>query len=439
MRPSPRRRLVAEALADAFLAGSIDKEALVDRGRECLGRKARWLSSLAGRIFQRFGTGLAGGDREKLIDYIATDPSYDSAWSASRPPSVRKYFLDPPRMAPRTGGLAAANLPALATPGDLAAWLEITPAELDWFADRRRLNHATGPLAHYTYRWIAKRHGARLVEVPKHRLREIQRKILSGILESVPVHHAAHGFRRGRSAITFAKAHIGRTVLLRMDLRGFFPGIPGARIHALFETLGYPVAVARILTALCANSVPMSVARQGAGTWEDAKRLAVPHLPQGAPTSPALANLCTLHLDLRLDGFAKSLGATYTRYADDLAVSGDDLLRRRVGTVSRWIACIALEEGFAINHRKTRIMHRSDRQVLCGIVVNDRPNIRRGEYDQLKAILTNCVRQGPGMQNRQGHRDFRSHLAGRVAWVASLNAERGARLEALLRRVDWAA
>jgi hypothetical protein len=82
-------------------------------------------------------------------------------------------------------------------------------------------------------------------------------------------------------------------------------------------------------------------------------------------------------------------------------------------------------------------MHRSHRQRLTGIVVNEKPNIPREEFDRLKAVLTNCVRHGPSSQNREGVRDFRAHLAGRVAYVASLNADRGAKLDAIYRRIEW--
>jgi retron-type reverse transcriptase len=172
--------------------------------------------------------------------------------------------------------------------------------------------------------------------------------------------------------------------------------------------------------------------------WEQGRCLAIPHLPQGAPTSPALSNLCALHLDLRLAALVDTLGGTYTRYADDLALSGGEELRRRVEKVGLHVAAIAREEGFKVNHRKTRAMHRSDRQVLTGIVVNEKPNVRRDEFDRLKAILTNCVRTDPVSQNRSGHPDFQAHLSGRVQHVKSLNPERGARLEALFERIAWA-
>lgn len=82
-------------------------------------------------------------------------------------------------------------------------------------------------------------------------------------------------------------------------------------------------------------------------------------------------------------------------------------------------------------------MHSSHRQLLTGVVVNAKTNVRREEFDRLKAILTNCVRQGPDSQNRYGATDFRAQLAGRIAHVASLNWERGKKLQEIFRRIHW--
>jgi RNA-directed DNA polymerase len=432
-----RRHLVALSLADALLSGPSDPEGFFERAAECLGRRHRWLRPLCQRAFQRFGSSLDHRARQALANWIRQDNGYLEAWNGSRPPRVARYFIEPPRMAPRKGALTACNLPALPTPGDLAGWLGITIGELDWFADVRGMNPPDGPLCHYRYVWIRKRHGMRLVEAPKARLRAIQRRILREILDPVPIHRAAHGFRRGLSCRTFVESHVGRDVVLRMDLRNFFPDIPSPRVHALFSTLGYPDSVARCLAALCTNRVPMSFARRGASSWTEAKTLGVPHLPQGAPTSPSVANLCALHLDFRLDALSRAIGGQYTRYADDLAISGGEALRRSWPRVSSAISAIALEEGFAINHRKTRAMHRGRRQMLTGIVVNTKPNIPRVEFDRLKAILTNCARLGPRLQNRQQVKDFRAHLAGRIANVASINAARGMKLKAIFERIAW--
>jgi len=161
-------------------------------------------------------------------------------------------------------------------------------------------------------------------------------------------------------------------------------------------------------------------------------------LPQGAPTSPALANLCAFGLDRRLAGAAAAVGAEYSRYADDLAFSGDAAFARRIQKFSTFAAAIALDEGFDVNFRKTRIMHHAQRQLVCGLVVNERPNLPRRDYDRLKAILTNCRRHGVDAQNREERADFRAHLQGRVAWVEAVAPARGAKLRALFEAISWA-
>jgi len=120
-----------------------------------------------------------------------------------------------------------------------------------------------------------------------------------------------------------------------------------------------------------------------------------------------------------------------------LAISGGESLRRRVANILAVITKIAVEEGFDINHRKTRAMHRSHRQILTGVVVNEKPNVRRKDFDRLKAVLTNCAREGPASQNRDTIRDFQAHLSGRIAHVAPLNWERGTKLQEIFRRIEW--
>ena len=96
-----------------------------------------------------------------------------------------------------------------------------------------------------------------------------------------------------------------------------------------------------------------------------------------------------------------------------------------------------MEEGFDVRWRKVRVMRPGVAQRAAGLVLNVRPNVPRCEYDQLKAILTNCIRHGPADQNRAGVPDFPAHLAGRVAHVARIHPDRGARLQQLLDRVCW--
>ncbi|WP_196782376.1 reverse transcriptase family protein [Bremerella volcania] len=333
----------------------------------------------------------------------------------------------------------------LRTPQDLSHWLDLKPGELAWFSDRRQLEAKQNKpkLQHYRYRLLPKRPGEfRLIEAPKPRLKTIQRRILKDILNHLPPHDASHGFRCGRSISSFARPHIGREVVLKMDLQDFFPSIRAAQVQAIFRSLGYPDCVADLLTGLCTNSAPTEIWNAldhapPAKIQYKIRRYARPHLPQGAPTSPVLANLCAFRMDSRLAGLARKMNASFTRYADDLAFSGDCEFARICRRFSVHVAAIAMEEGYTVHYRKTKIMRKGVRQRIAGIVVNKRPNILRKDYDRLKAILSNCVRTGPASQNREGHDDFQSHLAGRVSFVEMIHPDRGRKLRAILEQIDW--
>ncbi len=213
----------------------------------------------------------------------------------------------------------------------------------------------------------------------------------------------------------------------------------------MFRTLGYPESVADHLGGICTNFTPAAVfAKQSftpplsleARQW--ARDLYCrPHLPQGSPSSPLLANICSYRLDCRLAGLAGSAGATYTRYADDLAFSGGAEFERVAERFGLHVAAICMEEGFHVNHRKTRIMRQGVRQHVVGLVVNQHPNVIRADFDRLKATLHNCVQFGPASQNKKSHPEFRAHLEGRVAFVESINAAKGQRLRALLDHIVW--
>jgi hypothetical protein len=331
----------------------------------------------------------------------------------------------------------------------LAERLELADGHLAWLADVRSLERGVTheKLRNYRYAVVPRRGGVpRVLEAPKARLKEIQRWILHEILDQVPPHEAAHGFTRGRSVATHARLHSGQPVVLRLDLKDFFTAVSAGRVFGIFRTLGYNGSVAHVLTGLCTNTIPQAV-------WQVVPRatdpslvqarfwlgraLATPHLPQGAPTSPALANLAAFGLDRRLTGLAGSSGLRYSRYADDLTFSGPWRLRRRRGHLDALAAEIARDEGFAINERKTALHSAGGRQSVCGIVVNVRPNVLRSEYDELKAILHNAVVHGPASQNRAGIANFEAHLRGRISWVASLNPARGENLRRRLAEISW--
>lgn len=397
---------IARVLAAAFLAeGAWRQDAMAERARLALGKRV-WLKLVAADVLRAYHRPPRDRPRE-LAAFIATRLD-----GVRRPPRVLREPIFHTAMAP-----ARWPVPRIDTVGDLAERLELDAGQLAWLADVKGLER-TAPdrrLRNYTYLHLPREHGPpRVIERPKARLKEIQRWILRELLVWIPPHDAAHGFVKGRSAHTHAALHTSRKVVVRIDLEDFFAAIAAARVYGLFRTAGYPEAVAHTLTGLCTNVVP--VEESVPGHFRLSRRLATPHLPQGAPTSPALANLVAFRLDARLTGLATAIGARYSRYADDLVLSADHHLR----TPRERITAIARDEGFRVNHAKTRTMGRGSRQVVTGIVVNAHPNLSRAEYDRLKAI----IHQGaPGLDP--------AHVAGRIGWVEAINPARGAKLRAL--------
>jgi hypothetical protein len=419
---------VANALAELMRGVAWERVAMVEAIEHAAGERAAWMSRLVKSALRAFPEPPA---EAVLAEWIVERKAFRAGLRSGF--AVAKWMFPAPVMGERRW-----PVPALATVGELAAYLR---ADVEVLADRRGLSRASREerRRHYRYRWIAKRTiGHRLVEAPKPRLRAVQRAILDRIIDAIPPHDAAHGFRRGRSVATFAAPHVGREVVLRLDLQAFFSSVFAARVRAIFQAAGYPRPVARVLAELCTHRSPLDVLR--AAPTRDATmlaRLRTPHLPQGAPTSGALANLAAFGLDTRLTAYARSLGATYTRYADDLVLSGGPQLARAATTIVARISTIARDEGFVLNFRKTRVMLRSDRQRVAGVVVNDKLSVTRADVEELRAILHNCARTGPAAQNRDGHPDFRAYLLGRVAWVASLDPVRGSKLRAAFDRIRW--
>jgi hypothetical protein len=436
--------VLARCLAYAFLAGAWDEPGLLRRGGEALDRGPAWLHFVVREVLAAYHRPPLDRPRELtafisvvLDDAPRSDPLPDA-------PRAIRWFTPEPAMGRRRWPVP--DLPSLHA---VAEFLQLTDGDLAWLADVRGLERSAPDerLRNYRYTWLARgERPPRVIESPKSRLKAAQRVVLHEILDWIPAHASAHGFTRGRSALTHAAAHVSQRVVMRVDLEDFFASIAAARVYGILRTAGYPEAVAHLLTALTTNVVASAAwasvprpreAAQIAAHHRLGRRLATPHLPQGAPTSPALANLAAFGLDRRLAGLASALGARYTRYADDLTLSGGGLLLARAGDVRRLIARIATEEGFAVNEGKSTLMTRAGRQRVCGIVVNEHRNVARGEYDRLKAILHNAAREGPASQNRAGVPNFRAHLLGRIGWVESVNLARGAKLRERFGRIGW--
>lgn len=435
----PQLPSYVQRLAAAMVSGDWNQQAILERSRAAARSRGRWLTRLVQQVCE------AWLDRPPLQSKLATFIAEGDYVTWQQGDRIVPAIVFSPSMHP--GSFTCIRpLPNISTWMRLAEWLNISPGELDWFADiqGRQRHIPTGRLQHYRYNWVRKRHGsARLIEAAKPRLKEIQRRLLHEILELIPPHAAAHGFRAAHSVRSFVEPHAGRPIVLRIDLRDFFPSIPAAQVLALFMAVGYPETVARVLTGLCTNRVPSSILEEvpEGVSAEEFRRLSGlygrRHLPQGAPTSPALANLCAFALDCRLSGLARAAGGTYTRYADDLLFSGDEDFARSARRFHVHAAAIAMDENFSVHFRKTRIMRPGVRQHAAGLTLNVRPNIPRAEFDRLKAVLHHCLNGGPQAQNRGGHGDFRAHLAGKIGYVAMIHPARGAKLRSIFDRILW--
>ncbi|TWH71870.1 reverse transcriptase family protein [Modestobacter roseus] len=441
--PSGRRAATTAAgIAVALLGSRWRRREMVRATAVALGyaRAPRWVGTLVGEVLVAYRDAPVDRPRE-LAAFVRTTAGWQRGWTRVPQPRVARWQPTVTEVAFRRHGVT--ELPDLAA---LARLLDLDTGELAWFADAHRLERTVRePLRHYRWRTV----GSRLVAAPKPRLKEAQRRLLRHVVGPLPVHGAAHGCVPGRSVRTAVAPHAGAAVVLQLDLEAFFPSIAAERVQALLQTVGgLPEPVAHAVTGLVTTVVPRSVwaaVPVPAGPDRDrdrhhrvGRRLAVPHLPQGAPTSPALANLVAFRLDRRLAGLAASFGAQYTRYVDDLTFSGDRALDR--GRFASLVGAVVAEEGFRLNAAKTRSTTSAGRQSVLGAVVNVHPTLPRTDRDALRALLHNCAVHGWRSQVRDHDpATFRDHVLGRVAWAASIDPAFGVRARRLADRIDWTA
>jgi retron-type reverse transcriptase len=325
--------------------------------------------------------------------------------------------------------LDSLGLPKLATPAHLAAALGLSIPRLRWLA----FHGEVATRVHYVSFSVPKKSGGkRTLSAPHRTLAAAQRWILANIVAKLPVEAPAHGFLPGRSIVTNALPHSGKTVVVNMDLEDFFPSITFPRVRSVFQRLGYSPAVATILALLC-TECPRKPLEYDGKKYHVA--LGPRALPQGACTSPGLSNQTARRLDRRLRGLAVKLGLAYTRYADDLTFSGGSDFNGRVGYLMARVRHITGEEGFAVNAKKSRVQRRNTAQRVTGLVVNDRPGVGRKTARRIRAILHRARIEGLEQQNRNGRPNFVAWLRGKIGYVGMARPETGARLNAALQAV----
>jgi retron-type reverse transcriptase len=317
-------------------------------------------------------------------------------------------------------------LPPVTDVNSLAKALGLTIPRLRWMTFHRDVDTGT----HY-HRWhVPKRDGSsRLISAPKPELKAAQRWIMREVTEHLPVHGAAHGFLTGRSIVSNAVVHAGARVVVKLDIKGFYPTVTMRRVKGLLRRAGLTEQVATLMALLATESPREEVMVRGKKHFV---AIGPRSLPQGAPTSPSITNALCMRLDCRLSGLARKLGCRYTRYADDLTFSWHGAAKHEIGALLRAVRQIVASEGFEIHTKKTRVMRSGGRQKVTGLIVNKaegRPEARvpRKTVRALRAAIKNRE------LGRPGKGESLEQLKGMAAFVMMTDKPRGT---AFMERID---
>ncbi len=289
------------------------------------------------RFHAVFDTGPAVFSRDTLLEYLSF-ADLNQIHQASRSSG--------------SGLSRPTTLPDRLTPDAIALCLGVSRTLLNSIQNKRR--------SHYRFFKVAKRTGGtRDIESPKIFLKVTQRFILDFLLSRIPLHDSVHAFvpNERRSSVTNAYVHLGQNYLANLDIENFFRSVHPRFVEQVFEQrLPVDRNAARLLRRLC--------------TLSDAKN-PLGFLPQGAPTSPMLSNLVLDPFDHRIAAECRKLGLNYTRYADDITISGPD--RRSVHIAFLMVRKELAERSSSlrVNSKKSHIASARGRQKVTGVVVNE--------------------------------------------------------------------
>jgi retron-type reverse transcriptase len=278
------------------------------------------------------------------------------------------------------------NPPEIRSTNELAALLGIPKYML--------MRYAHNADRYYKVFRIQKRsgRGRRTISAPSRELKGLQRWIVRYVLGSMRVEDTATAFRRRLSILDNALPHQDHGFVLNLDLKDFFPTVTEKRVFGLFSTIGYDSGVAWTLARLT--------------TFRN-------RLPQGAPSSPSISNIVCQKLDRRVSGYCRRRGWVYTRYCDDLTISGDGPMGKSIEIIRG----IVEDEGFALNKRKTRVSRRGTSQQVTGLVVNNGVRLPRERRRRVRAMFCDASRFPERWRTRV------SELQGHVALIHMIDPD----------------
>jgi len=240
-------------------------------------------------------------------------------------------------------------------------------------------------------------------------MRSVQYRISTRILANFSIPDYIHAFERERSIPRMAHHHVGKDVVISIDIKDFFTSIKQARLATIFENNGIAKGPARTLSELCTYKA---------------------FVPQGGLTSPKISNIVaavTFGPDIK--EYCDREKLTLSIYADDITVSFTGT--RPVSPILRELMQLISKHGFRVNTKKTKVMTKARRQYVCGVVVNVKPNLIREERQRLRAIVHNIVKNGleaEAAKNQETPEKFAEIIRGKVNWFRQLNKPLGDRM-----------
>jgi RNA-directed DNA polymerase len=325
--------------------------------------------------------------------------------------------------------LAARGLPAIETLKQLAELMKLDPGELLWLSYER----AATTVDHYIRFEIPKRSGGRrLISSPKPKMRHAQSWILENVLSLLTPSKYATAFRPATSIVDNATPHLNAPIVVKLDLKDFFPSTTFPRVRGYFEYLGFNAGLATVLALICTDAPRVKVILDGKVNFV---AMGERGLPQGACTSPALANLIASPLDVRLAGLCDALEPhwKYTRYADDLTFSSSEE-NADVGRLLKAVNVIVVDEGFKVNSKKTAVMRAPGRQVVTGLLVGDTIRLSRQDLRKLRAFFHRCDKEGLSAVSGAIGKDALSVARGHLAYLKMVMPYHAASLK---KRYHW--
>ena len=254
----------------------------------------------------------------------------------------------------------------------MIVYRELSSLEQDLGTSAKTLYAVSNNLGkHYRKVKLPKNNGGfRTLSVPDEVLKSIQRQIAEVLLIHMPVSRYAKAYRFGSSTLRNAKHHVGKQVVLKLDILHFFDSIRYSTVKdKVFPEEIYAEPVRILLTMLCYH--------------KDA-------LPQGAPSSPAITNIILYEFDEQIGQWCRERGIAYTRYCDDMTFSGDF----NPAEVIRFVRLELKKMGFLLNEQKTQIQRPGQQQTVTGIVVNEKLSIPADYRRKLRQELYYCRKFG---------------------------------------------